>query len=344
MNGKKILVTGGCGYIGSHTAIDLLNHGYEVVSLDSLVRAEKSVEERVRKITGKNFRNKKIDLTDLAAVKSFFKQEGTFDGVIHFAAFKSVRESQTNPFLYYRNNLDALSNLLEAMQEAEIRNFIFSSSCTVYGNPDKVPVTELTPRGRPASAYGHTKIISEEIIEFISTISKIKTVMLRYFNPAGAHESGGIGEVPFGAPEFLVPSLMRAAAGKIPELVVHGNDYPTRDGTCVRDYPHVIDIAHAHLLALEFLINNKLESNPEIFNLGTGEGQTVKEMISTFEDSTAKKIPHRYGPRRPGDVMAIYADISKAKNVLGWNPSHSLKDIMLSAWNWEQTMVREGIV
>ena len=330
----RILVTGGCGYIGSHTLIDLLENNYDVVSIDNLANSDGSLLHGVRQITGKPIENIALDLCDTKALEDFFSRDHAFDGVIHFAALKAVGESVAQPLLYYRNNLFSLLNLLDAVERYGIKAFVFSSSCSVYGNVQQLPVTENTPRADAESPYGNTKKIGEDILFDLAPRSKNRFVALRYFNPVGAHTSGLVGEQPQGTPSNLVPVITQTAAGVLPELVVHGNDYPTRDGTCIRDYIHVMDIARAHRLAFENL-NNMQNGLVEVINLGSGNGVSVNEMIEAFERVTGKKLPHRYGPRRAGDVVQIYADNSKAKRVLNWLPEYDVNDMMRTAWQWE---------
>jgi UDP-glucose 4-epimerase len=337
----KILVTGGAGYIGSHTIVDLLQNGFDVISVDNLSRAHISVFDGINNITGKQVYNYNIDLTNFDDTKKIFVEHQDIVGIIHFAAFKSVGESVENPLLYYHNNLNSLVNILKCIDEFKIKHFVFSSSCTVYGNPDTVCVTEATPQKNAASPYGATKQIGEKIIEdFIKTSSISKAVLLRYFNPVGAHSSNEIGELPIGKPMNLVPSITQTAIGKLSKMFVHGNDYDTRDGSCVRDYIHVCDIANAHTLALQYLISKKNATNCDIFNLGSGNGVTVLEAIKAFEAICKEKLNYEFGPRRIGDVVAIYANNNLAKEKLNWQISFNLNDMMLTAWNWEKRLAK----
>jgi UDP-glucose 4-epimerase len=334
---KKILVTGGCGYIGSHTLVDLIDHGFEVISVDNLCNATEKSLNGIRKITGKNVKNYRIDLTDEHALGSVFSENTDIIGVIHFAALKAVGESVEMPLRYYKNNLSGLLNLLQVMTEYHIPNLIFSSSCSVYGNTEVLPVTEMTPRQEAESPYGRTKQIGEDILfDLAKTDSSMATILLRYFNPAGAHESAFIGESPANPASNLIPVITEAAANKRPPLTVFGTDYPTRDGSCIRDYIHVMDLAHAHTLALQYLLDKKNEEQCSVFNLGIGEGVSVLEALTAFEDETKVRAPFVLGNRRPGDVVEIYADYQKAAEILGWNPSRSIRDIMRTAWEWEK--------
>lgn len=334
---KKILVTGGSGYIGSHTLVDLIENGFEVISADNNSRSTIGMLEGVEKITGTKVKNYKVDLCNFDETRAIFEENSTIEGVIHFAAYKAVGESVEKPLLYFHNNMGSLINILRCIEEFKIPNFVFSSSCTVYGNPDQIPVTELTPRKNAESPYGLTKQMGEQMIEaFAASNQTTNSVLLRYFNPAGAHPSTLIGELPIDRPQNLTPVITQTAIGKIPQLTVFGNDYPTRDGSCVRDFIHVCDLAHAHTLALEFLLKKKKASNCEVFNLGSGDGITVLESIKAFEEGTGVKLNYAIGKRRAGDVIAIYANNDKAKNELGWSPKYTVNDIMTSAWKWEQ--------
>jgi len=334
---KKILVTGGSGYIGSHTLVDLIENGFEVISADNNSRSTIGMLEGVEKITGTKVKNYKVDLCNFDETRAIFEENDTITGVIHFAAYKAVGESVEKPLLYFHNNMGSLINILRCIEEFKIPNFVFSSSCTVYGNPDEIPVTEQTPRKDAESPYGLTKQMGEQMIEAFAASNKItNAVLLRYFNPAGAHPSTLIGELPIDRPQNLTPVITQTAIGKIPSLTVFGNDYPTRDGSCVRDFIHVCDLAHAHTLAVEFLLQKKNTNNCEVFNLGSGDGITVLESIKAFEESTGMKLNYSIGNRRPGDVIAIFANNDKAKNELGWSPQYTVKDIMTSAWKWEQ--------
>jgi len=335
---KKILVTGGAGYIGSHTIIELLeNTDCEVISADNYCNSTAKTFERIKEITGKTVKNYTIDLCDGAAVKKMMDENKDIDGIIHFAAFKSVPESVEKPLLYYHNNIVSLINILAY----RIPNFIFSSSCSVYGNIEKLPVNEATSLNA-ISPYGYTKQIGERLItDFTHSNARVKAVLLRYFNPVGAHVSGKIGEVPLQRPANLVPVITQTAIGKMNETTVFGNDYNTRDGSCIRDYVHVSDIARAHVDALSYLGKNKNAPSCSTFNLGTGSGVSVLEMINTFEKVSGTKLNYRIGARREGDVASIYSDSSLANKTLGWAPKYSLDDMMLSAWKWELKM-KEG--
>ena len=337
--GKQILVTGGAGYIGSHTIVDLIENGYEVISADNNSRSTPGMLEGVEKITGKKIKNYKVDLCNYDETRAIFEENTSLEGVIHFAAYKAVGESVEKPLLYFHNNLTSLIHILKCMEEFSIQHFVFSSSCTVYGNPDSIPVTEESPRKNAESPYGLTKQMGEQMIEaFAKAHPASRSVLLRYFNPAGAHPSAHIGELPIDRPQNLVPVITQTAIGKINELVVFGNDYPTRDGSCIRDMIHVCDLAHAHTLALNHLYATTTAENCEVFNVGTGNGVTVMETIKAFEASTGLALSYRIGQRRPGDVIAIFANNDKALNVLGWKPRYSLNDIMTTAWKWEQSI------
>jgi len=334
---KKILVTGGCGYIGSHTIINLIDNGFELVSIDDLSNARASSIEHIKDITGRTVPNYTVDLKDIQATRGVFQKEGPFAGIIHFAAYKLVGESVEKPLAYFRNNLFSLLNILECMREFDTDNLIFSSSCSVYGNTDQLPVTEETPRQSAESPYGRTKQMGEDILRDVSTLSgHPKTVLLRYFNPAGAHESSLHGEDPANKASNLVPVITETAMGKRKNMKVFGTDYDTRDGSCVRDYIHVMDLAAAHTLALQYLLEGRNQSTCETFNLGIGEGVTVLEAIQAFEKVTNQKLAYEVGPRRPGDVEAIYANYEKAAKHLRWQPKRNIEDIMATAWAWEQ--------
>lgn len=333
---SKILVTGGCGYIGSHTIVDLVENGFDVISVDNNSRSNPRILEGVEKITGKKIKNYKVDLCNFDDTFAIFQENEDISGIIHFAAFKAVGESVDLPLLYFENNLNSLINLLKCVQEFNIRYFVFSSSCTVYGNPDEIPVTEFTSPKPAESPYGYTKQMGEQIINEFAKVNDTFCVLLRYFNPVGAHPTGYIGELPIGKPANLVPAITQTAIGKLPQMVVYGDDYPTRDGSCVRDYIHVSDIAHAHTLAVDYLLLRKQKKKAEVFNLGTGNGVTVLEAIGTFERTTGVKLNYTIGPRRPGDVVAIYANNDYARKELGWECKYSLDDMMATAWKWEQ--------
>jgi len=334
---EKILVTGGLGYIGSHTIVDLIENGKEIICIDSEVNADKIVLEGIEKITGVKISYDKVDLKNEQETSHFFENHKDIHAIIHFAALKSVGESVKQPLRYYENNVLGLINVLKAVEENEIPHFIFSSSCTVYGNPDKLPVTENTVQKKSTSPYGISKQMCEDIIvDFYNTKPHLKAVLLRYFNPAGAHESTLIGESPKNKAESLVPIITETAMGKRDKLYVHGSDYPTRDGTCIRDYIHVMDLANAHTKALEKIILDTSEENIFIYNLGIGEGVTVLEAIHSFEKVNHIKLNYELGPRRPGDSIAIYSNYEKAKNELHWQPERDINEIMRTAWLWEQ--------
>jgi UDP-glucose 4-epimerase len=333
---NKILVTGGCGYIGAHTIVDLIDNGFDVISVDDNSRSTTYLLEGIEKITGKKVKNYKVDLKDYNDTRAVFQENEDIIGIIHFAAYKAVGESVEEPLMYYENNMFSLINLLKCLQEFSIPHFVFSSSCTVYGNPDEIPVTEQSPIKKAESPYGSTKQMGEEVIMNVVKASEFNAILLRYFNPVGAHPSALIGELPLGKPANLVPAITQTAIGKIPEMQVWGTDYDTRDGSCIRDYIHVSDISHAHTLALQYLIQNKNKSNCDIFNLGTGNGVTVLEAIKAFEEVSGKKLNYKIGPRRAGDVVAIYANNDYAVSSLGWQIKYDLKEMMRTAWAWEQ--------
>jgi UDP-glucose 4-epimerase len=331
----KVLVTGGCGFIGSHTIVDLINNGFDVVSVDSNIRSSTLLLEGVEKITGKKIRNYKVDLCNLEDTHAVFHENRDIVGVIHFAALKTVPESVSDPLFYFQNNLTSLVNVLKCVKEFNIPNMVFSSSCSVYGNTTELPVVEETPLGEAQSPYARTKQMGEQIIEDYSRVNDTQSILLRYFNPVGAHPSALIGELPLGRPDNLVPVITQTAIGKIPKLTVYGHDYDTRDGSCIRDYIYVMDIANAHTKAMQYLIEQRNTTNCEVFNLGTGNGVTVLETIKAFEKISGVKLNYDLGPRRPGDVIAIYANNSKAKNLLGWEPKTGIEDMMRTAWQWE---------
>lgn len=331
----KILVTGGCGYIGSHTLVDLIENGYDVISVDDNSRSNAAILRGVEKITGKAVKNYKVDLCNFDDTAAIFQENEDIKGIIHFAAFKAVGESVEKPLMYFENNLVSLMNLLKCVQEFHTPWFVFSSSCTVYGNPDQIPVTEETPPKPAESPYGYTKQMGEQIIGEFQKAAGTQTILLRYFNPVGAHPSNEIGELPIGKPQNLVPVITQTAIGKIPKMMVYGDDYPTRDGSCLRDFIHVSDIAHAHTLAIKYLEEGRNYSGCEVFNLGTGNGVTVLEAIHAFEKVSSVKLNYEIGPRRPGDVVAIYANNDKAKTRLGWDPQKTIDDMMSTAWQWE---------
>ena len=332
---KKILVTGGCGYIGSHTIVDLIENGFDPICVDNNSRSTPALLEGIHKITGTKVKNYKVDLCNFDDTHAIFQENPDIEGIIHFAAYKAVGESVLQPLLYFENNLVSLINILKCVKEFDVPYFIFSSSCTVYGNPDEIPVTELTPQKPAESPYGFTKQMGEQIVSEVTKGGFTQSILLRYFNPVGAHPSSMIGEIPSGKPQNLVPGITQTAIGKLPQIIVYGNDYPTRDGSCVRDYIHVCDIAHAHILALQYLIDQKNNKRCEVFNLGSGNGVTVLEAIHAFEKVTGQKLNYVIGPRRSGDVVAVFADNTLAKKELAWDPNFSLEDMMLTAWKWE---------
>ena len=331
----KILVTGGLGYIGSHTVVALHESGYSVLIVDDLSNSERTVLQGLEKIIGFTPEFIELDLRDKAAVKNIFDQH-SFDGVIHFAASKAVGESVENPLLYYENNINALVYILQNCVAHGVHNFIFSSSCTVYGEPDFLPIDESAPIKRALSPYGNTKQIAEEILHDLCKVSDLRTILLRYFNPIGAHDSALIGELPKGVPQNLVPFITQTAAGLREQLSVFGDDYPTADGSCIRDYIHVMDLAEAHVVALDRLVKKAQQEPVEVFNLGTGQGNSVLEVIKTFEEATSVTLPYKIVGRREGDVIAVYADTKKATQVLGWSTQRDLATSLSSAWAWEK--------
>jgi UDP-glucose 4-epimerase len=336
---KKILVTGGLGYIGSHTVVALQEKGFEVVIIDNLSNSSIEVLGGITKITRISPEFENFDLRDKQAVKQFFEKYQEIEGVIHFAASKAVGESVQNPLLYYENNLNTLIYLLQQLKEKEAPKFIFSSSCTVYGQADELPITENAPVKKAESPYGNTKQIGEEIIsDTCKVVPDLKAISLRYFNPIGAHPSANIGELPIGTPQNLVPFITQTAAGKREKLSVWGNDYPTPDGTCIRDYIHVMDLARAHVVALERLLYDEQTNNYEVFNLGTGKGNSVLEAIKAFEKVSGKDLPYSFADRREGDVIAAYADTTKANEVLKWKAEYDIEDALGSAWKWQQKL------
>jgi UDP-glucose 4-epimerase len=334
---KKILVTGGTGYIGSHTVVELQQFGFEVIVVDNLSNSGIEVLENIERITGLKPAFEEFDLADRILTDDFFARNNDIDAIIHFAAFKAVGESVQKPLNYYRNNLVSLMNILENQIRFGISNLVFSSSCTVYGQPDVLPVTEQTPRKDAESPYGNTKRISEDILrETIAVNPQIKGIALRYFNPVGAHSSALIGELPLGVPQNLVPFITQTAAGLRNELKVFGNDYNTPDGSAVRDYINVVDLAKAHVIAIERLLKAKNKSNYEVFNLGTGTGLSVLEVVTGFERATGVKLNYEIVDRRAGDVEKIWADTSFANEELGWKAEKGLDETLLSAWSWEK--------
>jgi UDP-glucose 4-epimerase len=338
---KKILVTGGCGYIGGHTIVDLMENGYQVISVDDLSRGSLRMLEGIEKITGRAVKNYKVNLCDLEDTEAIFIENPDIVGIIHFAAYKSVPESVQQPLKYFRNNLNSLVNLLQCAQNYGVNYFVFSSSCSVYGNAKDLPVKETAPLAEPESPYARTKQMGEAICrDFAAQNRNFHVSLLRYFNPVGAHPTAIIGELQE-KPENLVPMITQTAIGKRPEMLVYGNDYPTRDGSCVRDYVHVMDIANAHTKSLESLMEGR-GKKCDVFNLGTGNGVTVLELINAFENASGEKLNYKIGPRRPGDVVEVYADNQKARAVLGWDIKYGLHEMMDTAWRWELTIKKEA--
>lgn len=334
---KNVLVTGGLGYIGSHTAVELLQAGYNVIVIDDLSNATHSVIDGIENASGKKITFIEADVCDLSTLNTVFsKYKDSLIGVIHFAAFKAVGESVQEPLNYYRNNLLGLINVLDALKQHTLNNLIFSSSCTVYGQADILPITETAPLKVAESPYGNTKKIGEDIIEDATKAYDLKAICLRYFNPIGAHPSTELGENPKGTPQNLVPFITQTAAGIREKLAVYGNDYPTVDGTCIRDYIYVVDLAKAHVAALERLISSKNKSNKEVYNIGTGKGSSVLEVIKTFEEATNQQLNYEITARRPGDVIAAYADTKKANDELGWSSHYDLAFALKTAWEWEK--------
>lgn len=333
----KILVTGGLGFIGSHTVVELQNKGYEVVVIDNCSNSSPDVIKGICEITGKDLVFEKFDLREKDKVQEFFKRHNDIEGVIHFAASKAVGESVEKPLLYYENNLSTLVYILQQLADKASASFIFSSSCTVYGQADELPITEDAPVKTAESPYGNTKQIGEEIIRDTCKVHPaLKAIALRYFNPIGAHPSAEIGELPIGVPQNLIPFITQTAIGLREQLSVFGDDYPTSDGTCIRDYIHVVDLAKAHVVALQRLLDGKNASNYEVFNVGTGTGSSVLEVIQSFEKVSKEKLNYKIVERREGDITAAYADTTKANNELGWKAKSSLDDSLTSAWKWEQ--------
>ncbi|MDE6122112.1 MAG: UDP-glucose 4-epimerase GalE [Duncaniella dubosii] len=341
----RILVTGGTGYIGSHTVVELQNAGYSVVIIDDLSNSNREVLDGIERITGTRPDFVEGDCTDIEVLKKLFAEYPDIKGIINFAASKAVGESMQKPILYYRNNLNTLLNLLELMTPNGVKGIVFSSSCTVYGEPDVNPVTEQSPIKKATSPYGNTKQISEEIItDVINAGAPFKSVILRYFNPVGAHPSAEIGELPNGVPQNLIPYLTQTAIGIRKELSVFGDDYNTPDGSCIRDYINVVDLAQAHVIAVKRMLEDKSEDKIEIFNLGTGNGVSVLELINTFEESTGVKVPYKIVGRRAGDIEKVWADPTYANEVLGWKATSSLSDTMRSAWAWQLKLRERGVM
>ena len=334
----KVLVTGGAGFIGSHTVIALNDAGFEPIIADNFSNSEPFILERLEKICNRSFTFSNTDFTKPREIKELFEQHQP-DAVIHFAAFKAVGESVQEPLKYYHNNVVSMIHLMEIMTEFNVKDLVFSSSCTVYGEPDKIPVTENSAAGNAVSPYGRTKVICEDILrDAFSANMAFRSSLLRYFNPIGAHPSGLIGELPRGVPNNLVPYITQTAAGWRNQLTIHGNDYSTSDGTCIRDYIHVVDLAEAHVAALEFIRKSPDTPILEVFNVGTGEGSSVLQAVKAFESATGQPLNYTIGPRRAGDVEKIFADTNKVKNALNWEPKKSLNDAMADAWRWQQTL------
>lgn len=345
MEKGRILVTGGTGYIGSHTVVELQQAGYPVVIIDDLSNSNIDVLDGIERITGKRPDFVQASCTDMGALKKLFADYPDIKGIINFAASKAVGESMQKPLLYYRNNLNTLMNLLELMGPNGVKGIVFSSSCTVYGEPDVNPVTEHSPIKKATSPYGNTKQISEEIItDVINAGAPFKSIILRYFNPVGAHPSAEIGELPNGVPQNLIPFLTQTAIGIRKELSVFGDDYDTPDGSCIRDFINVVDLAKAHVIAVGRMLEDRSDAKMEIFNLGTGVGLSVKELIASFERATGVKVPHRIVGRRAGDIEKVWADPSYANNVLGWKADTPIDDTMRSAWAWQQRLRQRGIM
>ena len=335
---QKILVTGGLGFIGSHTVVELQNEGYEVLIIDNLSNSSIDVLGQITSITGKKLVFENLDLKNQDDIKAFFESNKNIEGIIHFAASKAVGESVEKPLEYYHNNISSLIYLLEEMQNSNVSNFIFSSSCTVYGQADTMPITESSPFKPAESPYGNTKQIGEEIISDSSKVSNLRAIALRYFNPIGAHGSAEIGELPIGIPQNLIPYVTQTAAGIRKELSVFGGDYPTSDGTAIRDYIHVVDLAKAHTVAMKRLLDRKNKSTFEVFNIGTGKGTSVLEVIKAFEKVTNQPLNYKIVGRREGDIIEAYADTSLANNELKWKPELNLKNALASAWKWQLTL------
>ena len=336
---QNILVTGGAGYIGSHTVVELHNAGYNPIIVDNLSNSKKSVLQGLKHITNKDFTFYEVDCNDKQSFRKVFRAH-KIDGVIHFAAFKAVGESVAKPLAYYENNVGSLITLLSIMNEEGVSKLIFSSSCTVYGQPDQLPVTEKSPKKTAESPYGNTKQVCEEIIEDTTLSgSALRAIALRYFNPVGAHPSSQIGELPLGVPNNLVPFITQTAAGWREQLTVFGNNYDTPDGSCIRDYIHVVDLAKAHVKSLEHL-SKHADLTFDIFNIGTGKGNTVLEIVNTFEEVSGLKLNYKIGERRSGDIEKIYADVSKSSEDLDWKTEKSLKESLIDSWNWQKTLIK----
>lgn len=341
----KILVTGGTGFIGSHTTVELQNAGYEVVIIDNLSNSNEEVLDGIEHITGKRPVFVKGDCTDLSTLRKLFEDNPGIEGIIDFAASKAVGESMHKPILYYRNNLNILLNLLDLMPEYGVKAFVFSSSCTVYGEPDQNPITEDAPIKKATSPYGETKQVGEDIIhDVVNSGAPIKAIILRYFNPIGAHPSAEVGELPNGVPQNLIPYLTQTAIGIRKELSIFGDDYDTPDGSCIRDFINIVDLAKAHVKALDRMLENKNDESLEYFNIGTGEGLSVLQLLDAFQRATGVEVPHKIVGRREGDIVKIWADPSKANKVLGWKAETPIEDTMLSAWNWQKKLRERGLM
>ena len=343
---QTILVTGGTGFIGSHTTVELIEAGYDVVIVDDLSNSKIEVLDGIEKITGVRPAFEKVDLRDKDAAEAVFQKYPKISGIIHFAASKAVGESVQKPLLYYRNNIVSLINLLELMPQYDVKGIIFSSSCTVYGQPkpENLPVTELAPHQKATSPYGNTKEINEQIIyDYINSGANIKSIVLRYFNPIGAHPSALIGELPNGVPNNLIPFVTQTAMGIRKELTIFGNDYNTPDGTCIRDYIYVVDLAKAHVAAMARVLDQDTDQI-EYFNVGTGHGNSTKEIVDAFEKATGVKLNWKYGPRREGDIEKIWGNVDKANNVLGWKADTPLEDVLASAWKWQVKLREDGVM
>ena len=343
---QTILVTGGTGFIGSHTTVELIEAGYKVVIVDNLSNSKIEVLDGIEKITGVRPAFEQVDLRDFAATEAVFAKYPDIEGIIHFAASKAVGESVQKPLLYYRNNIVSLVNLLELMPKYNVKGIIFSSSCTVYGQPklENLPVKEDCPHQKATSPYGNTKEINEQIItDYIHSGASIKSIVLRYFNPIGAHPSAEIGELPNGVPNNLIPFVTQTAMGIRKELTIFGNDYSTPDGTCIRDYIYVVDLAKAHVAAMRRVLDEETEAL-EFFNIGTGKGNSTLEIVNTFEKATGVKLNWKFGPRREGDIEEIYGNVEKANNVLGWKAEAKLDDVLRSAWKWQEKLRADGVM
>lgn len=344
---KRILVTGGTGFIGSHTTVELQSAGYEVVIIDNLSNSNADVVDGIEEISGVRPAFEQMDCCDLEALEGVFQKYEGIQGIIHFAASKAVGESVEQPLKYYENNILSLVNLLKIMPKYNVKGIIFSSSCTVYGQPDAefLPVTEQAPIKVAESPYGNTKQINEEIIQdYVKSGAPVSAIILRYFNPIGAHPTAIIGELPNGVPANLIPYLTQTAIGIRKELTVFGDDYDTTDGSCVRDFIYVVDLAKAHVAAMERIVNGKNADPVEVFNVGTGRGYTVLELINTFEQCTGVKLPYKIGPRRAGDIEKVWGNVDKANDVLGWKAVHTLEEALSSAWKWQQRLREKGVM